>query len=270
MTTTEFAPFSPTNFPLPTMLSQSSRKATGHLFTECPAVDLVEKKGTKVQACPVCLDLFRQIGARQAAEQRAFDEVWAASPGQPVFITEVPAPKPAEAPAERMATKGQFDLLKAMFSERRVSEVAQALRTALLAEHKAGRLTFKLASQGIDALKEIPRDGKASPAPTAPQADVADGYYAITSTGSNDLAFYRVTSSEKWGKSVQLIVGGHADQFVRRAAVAGILARIAADPEAGPRYGQEIGQCCACNRTLTDEESRRLGIGPKCRAGGRD
>lgn len=31
------------------------------------------------------------------------------------------------------------------------------------------------------------------------------------------------------------------------------------------RYGREIGRCGICNRTLTDEESRRIGIGPVCR-----
>lgn len=30
------------------------------------------------------------------------------------------------------------------------------------------------------------------------------------------------------------------------------------------RYGQELGSCGICGRTLTDEESRRTGIGPVC------
>lgn len=106
----------------------------------------------------------------------------------------------------------------------------------------------------------------ASPTPSGPSVDVPDGYYAIVSTGDNDLAFYRVKHSDRWGVSVSLVVGGHSDQFVRRAAVAGILSRIADDPEAAKRYADEIGCCYRCNRTLTDEESRRLGIGPTCRS----
>lgn len=47
-----------------------------------------------------------------------------------------------------------------------------------------------------------------------------------------------------------------------------ILKEIAADPDAGPRFGREIGKCYVCGRTLTDETSRSLGIGPVCRAGG--
>lgn len=111
----------------------------------------------------------------------------------------------------------------------------------------------------------------AAPAPQAqaPQPDVPAGHYAIASTGSNDLAFYRVDRPSKGAYAgrvfVKLVVGGHPDMNVRRDHVAGILARIAADPQAAARYGQELGRCCACNRHLTDETSRALGIGPECR-----
>jgi len=41
---------------------------------------------------------------------------------------------------------------------------------------------------------------------------------------------------------------------------------IAAGPrEAAILYGQEIGECGVCGRTLTDETSRAYGIGPVCR-----
>jgi hypothetical protein len=46
----------------------------------------------------------------------------------------------------------------------------------------------------------------------------------------------------------------------------GILLEIAVDPQAAMlRYGREIGKCGHCNRTLTNAESRALGIGPVCR-----
>jgi uncharacterized protein DUF6011 len=110
--------------------------------------------------------------------------------------------------------------------------------------------------------------------PTAPQADVPAGHYAIDSTGTNDLAFYRVDRPTEgaWAGRVfvKLIVGGHPDRNMPRSHVAGILARIAEDgPDAaGQRYGQEIGRCCRCNRTLTDEASRSAGIGPECAKAG--
>lgn len=101
------------------------------------------------------------------------------------------------------------------------------------------------------------------------QPDVAAGYYAIVdATGRNDLRFYRVDrpTEGRWAgyTFVKEVIGGHADQRVARDAVDGILAAITADPEAGPRYGREIGRCYACHRHLTDEVSRAAGIGPDC------
>ena len=50
-----------------------------------------------------------------------------------------------------------------------------------------------------------------------------------------------------------------------RGAYADLLAQAAAQPlVAMQRYGQEIGRCGNCNRTLTDEQSRQRGIGPDC------
>jgi hypothetical protein len=44
-----------------------------------------------------------------------------------------------------------------------------------------------------------------------------------------------------------------------------VLAAIAADPEAAMKlYGISLGKCGHCGRTLTDEVSRALGIGPVC------
>lgn len=116
-----------------------------------------------------------------------------------------------------------------------------------------------------------------TPAPAAertetPLADVPAGHYAIPSTGDNDLVFYRVDRPTDRGYDgsttfVKMIVGGHPDQNVRRANVAGILARIAeyGVAESARLYGNEIGRCYRCNRHLTDEVSRDLGIGPECR-----
>lgn len=115
------------------------------------------------------------------------------------------------------------------------------------------------------------------PADTTPTVDLPDvpaGHYAIESTGHNDLAFYRVdrpTEGRFAGRTfVKLVVGGHPDTNVRRDHVAGILARIveAGVVESAHRYGREIGRCCRCNRTLTDEASRAAGIGPDCASRG--
>jgi hypothetical protein len=133
------------------------------------------------------------------------------------------------------------------------------------------RLSKSEASQLIDALLQRPKEAAASQPRTDPALpDVPQGHYAIESTGHNDLAFYRVdrpTEGHWAGRTfVKLVVGGHPDQNVPRSHVAGILERISQDPDSAARYGRELGRCCRCNRTLTDETSRSLGIGPECRS----
>lgn len=102
-------------------------------------------------------------------------------------------------------------------------------------------------------------------------ADVPEGHYAIPSSGSNDLMFVRVDrpTEGRWAGRVfvKMVVGGKPEQPVERERVAGILARIAAAgvAESATLYGQQIGRCWMCNRTLTDEQSRREGIGPDCK-----
>ena len=138
----------------------------------------------------------------------------------------------------------------------------------------AGILTGRPGAWGVAHTGECPP--AAAPAPTAAPArtflpDVPAGHYAIASGGHNDLAFYRVDrpADGKWAgyTFVKVVIGGRPDSRVPRAQAAGILSRIAAAgiAEAGALYGREIGRCCRCNRHLTDETSRALGIGPECR-----
>jgi hypothetical protein len=93
-----------------------------------------------------------------------------------------------------------------------------------------------------------------------------------SATGNNDLDFYRVDrpTEGRWaGRTfVKRIIGGNPDIQVRGAEARNALNRIlAAGPDdAKKKYGQEIGQCGECNRHLTDETSRELGIGPVCRS----
>lgn len=101
---------------------------------------------------------------------------------------------------------------------------------------------------------------------------VPAGHYAVDSlTGNNDLDFFRVNrpAEGKWAGYLFLdrVIGGRPSATVRGATREKALRAIMeATPEkAAIRYGQEIGQCYLCNRELTDETSRALGIGPVCR-----
>jgi len=99
------------------------------------------------------------------------------------------------------------------------------------------------------------------------------GHYATASlTGNNDLDFWRVDRPEsgQWAGRifVKRIIGGRPEApvngSVRYAALEAIVK--AGIDEAGTLYGVTLGQCRRCNRHLTDEVSRALGIGPDCRA----
>lgn len=106
-----------------------------------------------------------------------------------------------------------------------------------------------------------------------PYPDVPAGHYAVLSlTGNNDLDFFRVDrpKDRRWaGRTfVKRVIGGKPDSPVRGpTAVAALKAILKAGPAAAQiLYGTEIGRCYKCNRHLTDEASRALGIGPDCRS----
>ena len=121
-------------------------------------------------------------------------------------------------------------------------------------------------------------EGYGDPQPQRPGifpnlADVPAGHYAVPSlTGNNDLDFFRVDrpTEGRWaGRTfVKRVIGGKPDTPVRGSTARNALEAILnADPaKAAQRYGQEIGRCWKCNRHLTDETSRSLGIGPDCRS----
>lgn len=122
---------------------------------------------------------------------------------------------------------------------------------------------------GTAAGRQRSRDAETAeqPVPKAPA-----GHYAVRTPAGlpHGLTFVRVDrpTEGRWaGRTfVKQIVGGHPAELIRGAAAIAILLLIEADVEAAAQlYGQEIGRCCVCNRTLTDPESRRLGIGPECR-----
>lgn len=121
------------------------------------------------------------------------------------------------------------------------------------------------------------RQAAATPAPTTP-ADtplattqtappVESGRYAIYV--DNTLKFFKVdrVTEGKW-KGYTFVSVQASDELYpirNRQVRERVLRIISADMRrAAQRYGQEIGRCGRCNRTLTDEVSRERGIGPDC------
>lgn len=108
---------------------------------------------------------------------------------------------------------------------------------------------------------------EATPSPSTPAPEVVEGWYALPQTEGAPVAFYRVDtpSDGRWAGRVFLTrITGAQTYPVRGPEARTVLAAIAADVDAGPRYGREIGSCCRCNRVLTDAASRAAGIGPYC------
>lgn len=117
-----------------------------------------------------------------------------------------------------------------------------------------------------------PTPSRIEPRPVTQTVDVPDGRYALDT--DDGVGFFVIEHGKQGGRwEGRIFVSQQAGDSVfpvknpaRRAA---ILEAIAVDPAAAlARYGRELGVCGACGRTLTDEESRRIGIGPICRMKG--
>lgn len=114
-------------------------------------------------------------------------------------------------------------------------------------------------SKVIETLKVLPWEK----GDTLSKIGVGDGRYAVPKEDGT-LMFYSV----KEGRSMTFVDVWASDArwpIKNAAEKKRILEAIKADPDAGPRFGREIGRCYVCGRTLTDEVSRSLGIGPICR-----
>lgn len=164
-----------------------------------------------------------------------------------------------------MATGPQVSYLVALRDGKDLSSLTQEQQEFLAnaTEERFAKLSKGKASDLITKLKDLdwkPRESSETKQEDVP--DVPNGRYAIPKDGK--LMFYSV----KQGKHVKFVDVWASDArwpIKNRDERKRILEAIAADPDAGPRFGREIGRCYVCGRTLTDETSRSLGIGPDCR-----
>lgn len=128
-------------------------------------------------------------------------------------------------------------------------------------------------SRWIDSLKaknaELNAAAKAAPVVEATpvvEGSLTKGRYAVEMDGV--LKFYKIKPGNKPGFYFIDVQASDELHSIRNRATkdAIVAAIIAAGPDACmARYGQEIGACGRCGRTLTDAESRAFGIGPDCR-----
>ena len=105
---------------------------------------------------------------------------------------------------------------------------------------------------------------------------MSDVYFALPShTGNNDLDFYALVQSHRKTGTVMVlrrVLGGRtleSSPVVRKAEAERVLNTLRAmsteeSDEAMKRFADELGRCCLCGRTLTDEASRARGMGADC------
>lgn len=180
--------------------------------------------------------------------------------------------------AQDAMTLAQANFLRSLATEREIDAEA---KTAILARlddktdprYPDGLLTKRRASEFIGRLKDRPKaKGQELPNRRAEATDfpkVADGRYALREA-DGVVRFYKVDcpTEGRWAGrcflSIQASDELHAIKSLGRKRE--VLGAIAADPIAALKlYGQELGKCGHCGRTLTDETSRAFGIGPVCR-----
>ena len=155
-------------------------------------------------------------------------------------------------------------------------------------ERDAGRMTKARATEVIGRLKKHcgyeekgwnKRADFVAPAPkiatpTDYFEDIPDGYYALERDGHT--SFFRVSTYKRLlsgqTRANRKVQTQASDNLYPMSQASGrtILEEIRkAKPfDAAMRYAREIGNCCKCGRTLTDDESRERGMGPTCASKG--
>lgn len=144
----------------------------------------------------------------------------------------------------------------------------------------AGQIAAILRCKASDELRGQRRATPAHPAERGTDLDLSslpDGTsHAAVPDASGVLQFFKIDHVTKGKWSGWIFVRRQAgDNFDRIGSqkpdgryvggFADLLRTVAADPTAAlQRYGVELGRCALCNRSLTDETSRKRGIGPEC------
>lgn len=170
-----------------------------------------------------------------------------------------------------LATEKQVSYLNGLREGKDLTTLSPEQR-AWLADADFAEIAKGRASDVIQALKELPwlpREGNQEGFAEMMNLGVKTGRYAIPGP-DGALRFYSVKRVEDDAgnpKACWVDVWASDARYPIRALPQRleILREIASDPDAGPRFGREIGRCYVCGRTLTDETSRALGIGPICR-----
>ena len=165
-----------------------------------------------------------------------------------------------------IATEKQINFILSLAEKKDISNV-HPIALGCIEDIRLGyadSITKKYASKMIDILMTAPR----SVSIQNNDVQVDAGRYAVTI--GEKLRFFHINRPEdgRWAGYTFVNEQAGDELFGIRDANRRkmILETIANDDHALARYGQELGVCGMCGRTLTDEVSREMGIGPVCRS----
>lgn len=125
----------------------------------------------------------------------------------------------------------------------------------------------KTSGMTINHVRNCAQVHYASKGKPAAEPSVPAGRYALETDGVTKFYVVDKPESGAWKGTTWLSVLASDEKhgIPKGAAKIAILSRIADDVKgASVLYGQRLGRCGVCNRTLTDEASRAAGIGPVC------
>jgi len=173
------------------------------------------------------------------------------------------------------ATPAQVRYIKVLADQREIAGLDPATIETMMDVDDGKQISFPEARHALDALEKAPeKAGPKAPAAKGPGGYPVfeDGYYALRDADGVVHFYSLVHEDESRGSKYAgwpVLRAQASDELhlIRKREVKfEVINAINEDPKAARLlYADELGQCYVCGRTLTDETSRRLGIGPVCR-----
>ena len=186
----------------------------------------------------------------------------------PPLSNVVPLHRPAPAPPFVAASKPQLEYICSL------RERAGLPREIPEGQHPR---SLRTAGKMIDILKAHvdkygdQRKPKKTAAFDSPASkNVPEGRYALPNAKGDGIVFYKVSKPTEghWTGFVFVDIQASDELYPVKnwKQREEVLRKIGLDPKgAAQLYGQKLEHCAICGRTLTNDESRAFGIGPKCR-----
>lgn len=250
------------------------RECTFGTATTAPA----PQAAAPAKAGSVVLDrLRRQAGQELPAvlterKHTAKTPVAKATSKKPAFVA-YPASEKAKSYAMDLIEKRDANLISLASSEVMMhlleGKPVSAQECSLLIDdlRAAPRKDVKSVGKPVNA-EQAQAEGTNGPTLRDLCADLADkGYYALRTPGTTDeIHYYRITRGKKGYVKVQEQASDTLWPVDYKRALK-VVAEIIKDAAgAQDLYGATLERCYRCGRTLTDETSRALRIGPECRS----